>query len=55
MLNAHSPLRGLVFFVTLGEQLAENANKSYHVYKMKVVQYILNKSLVIRFAGHPAT
>ena len=44
------------FFVTLRKQLAENANKSYHVYKVTVVLhiYMYNKSLVIRIAGHPA-
>ena len=44
----------LVFFVTLRKQLAENTNKSYHVYKVIVVLPIYTKSLGIRLAGHPA-
>ena len=36
----------LVFFVTLRIQLAENANKSYHDYKVIVLIY--NKSLGFR-------
>ena len=45
--------RGLVVFVTLQKQLAENANRFFHVYIMIVVIHIYNKSVAIRFAGHP--
>ena len=38
----------LVFFVTLRIQLAENANKRYHDYKVIVVLHIYNKSFGIR-------
>ena len=38
----------LVFFVILRIQLAENANKRYHDYKVIVVLHIYNKSLGIR-------
>ena len=38
----------LVFFVTLRIQLADNANKHYHDYKVIVVLHIYNKSLGIR-------
>ena len=43
-----------MFFVTLQKQLAENANKSFHVYTVIVVLHIYNKTLGIRLAGHPA-
>ena len=36
------------------KQLAESANKSYHVFKVKVVLHIDYKSLGIRLEGHPA-
>ena len=42
------------FFVTMRKQFAENANKSYHVYKVKVVLYIYNKIFGIRLEGLPA-
>ena len=42
-----------MLFVTLRIQLAENANKSYHDYKVILVLHIYNKSLGIRLAGHP--
>ena len=44
-----------MIFVTLRKQLAENAYKSYHVYKVIVVlhNFLNNKSLVITLAGHP--
>ena len=45
----------VVFFVTLRKQLAENANKCCHVFKVIVVLHIYGKSLSIRLAGHPAT
>ena len=41
-------------FVTLRKQLAEKANKSYHVFKLIVVQHIYDKSSVVRLAEHPA-
>ena len=47
-------LVGLPFLVPRGKQFAENPYKSYHVYKVKVVLHIYNKSLVIRFEGNPA-
>ena len=47
-------LRGFGVFVTLRKQFAENANKSYHVYKVIVVLHIYNKIHGIRLAGHPA-
>ena len=40
-------MRVVVFFVTLRKQLAESANKSYHVYKVIFVLHIYNKSLGI--------
>ena len=43
------------FFVTLRKHLAENANKSYHVYKVTVVLHTYNKGLGVILAGHPAT
>ena len=43
-----------VFFVTLRKQLAENATKSYHVYKVIVVPHIYNKILDIRLAVYTA-
>ena len=48
-------LGGYGVFVTLRIQLGENANKSYHVYKVihEVVLHY-NKSLGIRLAGHNA-
>ena len=48
-----SNFRGFFFFVTLRIQLAKNANKNYHVYKVIVVLHIYNKILGIRLAGHP--
>ena len=39
---------GVGVFVTLRIQLAENANKCYHDYKVIVVLHIYNKSLGIR-------
>ena len=39
-------------FLTLRIELAENANKSYHDYKVIVVLHIYKKSLGIRLAGH---
>ena len=42
------------FFVTLRKELAENANKSYHVYKVIVVLHIDNTSLGIRIAENHA-
>ena len=36
------------------KQFAENANKSYHVYKVIVVLHFYSKILGIRVAGHPA-
>ena len=36
------------------EQFVENANKSYHFYKVIVVRHICNKILGIRLAGQPA-
>ena len=44
----------MVFFVTVRKQFAENANKTYHVYKMIVVLHIYNKSLGTRLVGRPA-
>ena len=44
----------VVFFATLQKQVAEKANKSYHICKVIVVLHIHNKSLGIRLAGHPA-
>ena len=40
--------------VPLREHIAENANKSYHVYKMIVVLHIYNKIVGIILAEHPA-
>ena len=46
--------RGLVFFAaTLQNEFAENANKSYHAYKVIVGLHIYNKILGIGLAGHP--
>ena len=42
------------FFVTVQKQFSENANKSYHVYKVIVVLHIYSKMLGIRYVGHPA-
>ena len=39
---------GLVFFVTLQEQFAENANKGYRVCKVIVVLHIYHKIFYIR-------
>ena len=47
-------LGGLVFFVTVQKQFAENANKSYHAYKVIVMLHIYSKILGIRLVGHPA-
>ena len=47
-------LGGWVLFVTLRKQLAENATKSYHVYKVMIEPHIYNKILGIRLAGYPA-
>ena len=55
--NQTCKFEGLVcFFVILQKQLAENANKLYHFYKVVVVLHacIYNKSLGKRLAGHPA-
>ena len=46
--------RGLVLFVPLQEQFAENANKSLHVCKVIVVLHIYHKIFGIRYAGTPA-
>ena len=43
-----------MFFVTLLKQLAENATKSYRVYKVIVVLHIYNKKLGNGLAGHPS-
>ena len=43
-----------MFFETLQKQLAEKANKSYHVHKVTVLLHTYNKTLGIRLAGHPA-
>ena len=46
--------RGSVFFAaTLQKDFAENANKSYHTYKVIVVLHIYNKILGIGLAGQP--
>ena len=47
--------RGLVFFITLRNQFAENASKRYHVYKGIVVLHIYNTTLGISLAGHLVT
>ena len=39
---------GLVLFVPLQEQFAENANKSYHVCKVIVVLHIYHKIFGVR-------
>ena len=43
----------LVCFLTLRKN-AENANKSYHVYKVIVMLHVCNKILGIRLTGYPA-
>ena len=44
---------GLVFFVPLQGQFAENANKSYHVCKEIVVLHIYHTNFGIRQEGPP--
>ena len=39
---------GWCYFIPLQEQVAENANKSYHVCKVIVVLHIYHKIFVIR-------
>ena len=43
----------MFFATTLQKEFAENANKSYHAYKVIVVLHIYNKILGIGLAGHP--
>ena len=45
---------GLVLFVPLQEQFAENANKSLHVCKVTVALHIYLKIFGIKYAGPPA-
>ena len=47
-------LGGLVLFVTLQKQFAENINRSYHVYKVIVLLDIDNKILGIDLTVHSA-
>ena len=46
--NQTANLKGVGVFVTLRKKLAENANKSCHVYKVIVVLHIYNRSLGIQ-------
>ena len=45
---------GLVLFVPLQEQFAENANKIEHVCKVIVALHIYHKIFGIRYLGPPA-
>ena len=51
--NKNFKFEGVLFFLTLRIQLAENANKSYHDYTVIVVLHIYNKTLGTRLAGYP--